>query len=354
MNRLQDTAKIFIVVSMLTTLLMLFIFIKPFLPVVVISSVVVVAFYPIHKFFTAKIKNKNFSSALSTFIVLSIVLLPITFFVFYLSQQAVNTYEFLESKINEIDFKLLPSMLSSTFIGKFVDDISLVFPIKTQDIVSLISSSAQNFSQYLVNKTTGIAKQLSIVLFQLFMFVLSLFFLFRDGNYFVNQMKSLLPMAKRYREEMFEKLSKMSKGILYGVFGASIIQGFLGGIGFAIASIENAVFWGTVIGIFSIIPYIGSTVIWIPAAIILFFNGHAVAGVFLIIWCSVLVGTVDNFIKPIIIGEKAHIHPLLTFLSIIGGFFVMGLSGLVIAPYVLSLALTFVHIYKLEYKELLE
>src|SRR3989339_111122 len=228
-----------------------------------------------------------------------------------------------------------------------------IFPIHAEDFINFLSSSLQSFSQYLVNKTTLFAKQMSVVVSQLFVLLLSVFFFFRDGDRILNEIKILLPIAKEHKDQLFQKLYDMSRGILYGVFGASIIQGFLGGIGFAIVGIENAAFWGTIIALFSIIPYIGSTVIWIPAAIFLLVSGHVFAGTFLILWGALIVGTIDNFIKPFIIGEKAHVHPLLSFISILGGFFTMGISGLVVAPYILSLALSFIHIYKLEYKKVL-
>ncbi|EKD93591.1 MAG: membrane protein [uncultured bacterium] len=94
--------------------------------------------------------------------------------------------------------------------------------------------------------------------------------------------------------------------------------------------------------------------IWVPAAITLFVTQHWIAGLVLTLWGIFVVGTVDNIIKPILIGEKAQIHPLMSFLTILGGIFTMGLPGLIVAPYLLSLALTFLHIYKLEYKSILD
>lgn len=355
---LADIAKYFVILALLTLTITMFWIASPFIPVLIISAVIATGFYPVHKRIFQSLRLKRTASAVvSTLIILVIILVPVAWFVSYITEQAVDTYLLVQSKVSfllDIDIRLLPQIIEDSAAGKYLRQITDVLPIKPEDIISYVTVIIQNVSQFLVNQTTSFAKSLSVLAVHLFVGLLSMFFFLRDGDRAIVEIRSLVPLSKKYRIILFEKLHLMSQGILYGIFGAAMAQGLLGGIGFALAGIPNAAFWGTIMAFFAIVPYVGSTLIWIPAALVLFITGHWVAGLFLVLWGMFVVGTVDNFIKPIVIGEKARIHPLLSFLAIIGGIFTMGLPGLIIAPYLLSLLLTFLHIYKMEYQGVLD
>ena len=353
---LEDIPKYFILAGFITLLITIIWIMSPFLPSIVIGAVIATGFYPIHKRILKRVKKRTVASFISFVILLTIVLIPITWFVSYITEQAIDIYSYVEIQVGDVfeDVQVIPERIENSFIGKYIEQASEFAPIKTEDVIGFATSAIQNVSQFLVNQTTSVAKSLSILVFHLFVLLLCTFFFLRDGDRVIHEFKELIPVAHKYRVILFEKLQAMSRGILYGIFGAAMAQGLLGGIGFALAGIENAAFWGTIMGFFSIVPYVGATLIWIPAAIILFITGHWIAGLFLILWGMFVVGTIDNFIKPIVIGESARIHPLMSFLTILGGVFTMGLPGLIIAPYLLSLALTFLYIYKLEYKQILE
>lgn len=335
--------------------------ISPFIPSIVIGVVIATGFYPVHSLVLKKVKNKKtIATLISLFVILAVVMVPVSWFISYITGQAVDMYLFIEPKVETLlttDFHLIPKIMenNATFTKayNYFQTITANLPIKTEDVVGFITTLIRNVSQFLMNQSTNIAKELSVLAIHFFVLILSVFFFLRDGDRLVKEIKDVLPMAQEYRTILFDKLKNMSKGILYGIFGAAMFQGFLGGIGFALAGIGDAAFWGTVMAFFAIVPYIGSTIIWIPAVIILLVTGHWVAAIFLALWGTFIVGTVDNLIKPIVIGEKARIHPLLSFITILGGIFTMGLPGLIIAPYLLSLCLTFLHIYKLEYRKVL-
>jgi predicted PurR-regulated permease PerM len=354
---LENIGKYFLLISMLILLITILWIIAPFIPVLIISAVLATGFYPIHKRIRKYIKRRTPAAVVSMLIILLIIFVPVAWFVGYITDQAIDTYRLVESKVSvllEIDYKLLPQIIEDSIIGDYVEQATDVLPIQPEDIISYVTTIVQNVSQFLVNQTTSFAKSLTVLAVHLFVGLLAIFFFLRDGDRATDEIQDLIPLAEKYRVILLEKLHLMSQGILYGIFGAAMAQGALGGIGFALAGIPNAAFWGTIMAFFSIVPYVGSTLIWAPAALMLFVTGHWVGGLFLVLWGMFVVGTIDNFIKPLIIGEKASIHPLLSFLAIIGGIFTMGLPGLIIAPYLLSLLLTFLYIYKLEYEGVLD
>ncbi len=356
-SHLVDLPKYFIIGGLVALLITMIWIISPFIPAIIIGAVIATGFWPIHGRIFKFMKRRTTAATISFLLLLTIILLPVTWFVSYITEQAIDTYVYVESQVavlvEDLDVRLIPEMIEDSFVGEYIKKAEELTPIKAEDIMGYAADLVQNVSQFLVNQTTNFAKQLSVLAVHIFVFLLSMFFFLRDGDRVINELRELIPLKKKHRQLIISKLKSMSRGILYGIFGAAMAQGFLGGVGFAIAGIENAAFWGTIMAFFSIVPYIGATIIWVPAALILFATGHWVAGLFLVLWGMFVVGTVDNFIKPIVIGESARIHPLLSFLAILGGLFTMGLPGLIIAPYLLSLALTFLYIYKLEYKKVL-
>jgi predicted PurR-regulated permease PerM len=164
----------------------------------------------------------------------------------------------------------------------------------------------------------------------------------------------LSPLPKVYEDELFGKMDSMVKAIVFGVFLTAIAQGLVGGVGFAISGISNPIFWGTAIAVASFIPVVGTGLVWVPAAIILVIFGNYWAALFLAIWGFLVIGTVDNFLRPYLIGGKAKTHPLLTFFVILGGLFTMGLIGIVVGPVVLMFVMSLLHIYEAEYTKVLK
>jgi predicted PurR-regulated permease PerM len=353
---LVDIPKYFILGGLLALMITLIWIISPFIPSIIIGAVIATGFYPIHKRIKKVLKKRTPAAIVSMVILLSIILIPVTWFISYITTQAIDTYFYVEEQFGallEIDVKLIPEIIENSFVGTYLNQAKEILPIQTEDIVGFATTAIQNISEFLVSQTTNLAKQVSILTFHIFVLLLSMFFFLRDGDTAIQEIKDVIPLANEYREILMNKLQAMSKGILYGIFGASMAQGLLGGIGFSLVGIENAAFWGTIMAFFSLVPYVGATLIWIPAALVLLLTGHSVAALVLVLWGMFVVGTVDNIIKPIVIGESARIHPLLSFLTILGGIFTMGITGLIIAPYILSLALSFLYIYKLEYQSVL-
>jgi predicted PurR-regulated permease PerM len=145
----------------------------------------------------------------------------------------------------------------------------------------------------------------------------------------------------------------MSLATLYGIFLTSIVQGIIGGIGFAIAGIPHALFWGTAIALFSLIPVVGTSVVWVPASLILIATGNLTSGIFLFCWGILIVSTVDNFLRAFLIGGRTNTNQLLMFLSVFGGIGMFGLVGVIFGPLILTLFFAFLHIYELEYDKVL-
>ncbi|MCF7830922.1 AI-2E family transporter [Candidatus Gracilibacteria bacterium] len=193
-----------------------------------------------------------------------------------------------------------------------------------------------------------------MVLLHLVVFVLAIFYFLKDGAKLMAYIRSLLPLKPTYRQELFTKMHDLMNSIIFGIFGAALAQAATLGLGLALTGVDNALFWSALGALFAPIPYVGIGLIWVPMVISLFIGGHTGSAIFLIIWCELLVVNVDNIVKPYLIGVRTMLHPFAVLLVIFGGIMAFGLKGLIFGPFVLTMALAFMHIYRMEYQSVLE
>ncbi len=191
----------------------------------------------------------------------------------------------------------------------------------------------------------------------MFVVLFVMFFLFRDGKILVNKIERIMPLKSKHRKHVFKKLNDMTYAVVYGSIIIAIIQGTLGGIGFLIFGLPSPLLFGVVMIFASLIPYIGSSIIWFPAALILIFNGYInlettpiIKGILLILYGIFIVGTIDNVLKPKIIGDKGGLHPVLVLLGVVGGLSFLGFIGIIVGPIILAMLVTFIKIYEEEKK----
>jgi predicted PurR-regulated permease PerM len=133
---------------------------------------------------------------------------------------------------------------------------------------------------------------------------------------------------------------------VYGVIVISAIQGFLGGLAFAVLRIPSPLLWGVVMFLLSMIPMAGAAIVWGPAALYLFFTGHWIKAILLVIWGGGVIGMIDNVLRPRLVGERTKLHELLIFFSVLGGLQVFGVLGLVVGPVVFAIALALLEIFR--------
>jgi len=357
-NHSVDIQEYFLLGIIIILLIFLLDYMSEFFGTLLIAGIFVTGVYPLHKLLSKKIHIPPTLSALLSLIIVAIVLLiPLTLFFFLVVDQAASAYVAISDKITALTSKninLIPSLLQKGFFEAWIQKISVYVPISPNDIISTARDFVGKISTILLSQTTNILKNLSLFVLHLMIFLFAMFYFLRDGEKLKNYINSILPLSEQYRRELFKKLSDLSYGIIYGIFGAAIVQGILVGAAFFTAGINNAAFWGAVAALLSPLPYIGTSVVWIPAVIALAVGHHYLASIFLLAWGMGVVSMADNIVKPYLIGSSTSLHPLAVLLVLLGGAFVVGLKGLIFGPFILTLTLAFLHIYKLEYKGVLK
>lgn len=348
----------FLLTTLVLLLVVLGIFINPFIVDLLFAAVIVTAVYPVHKRIMKGMRLRSLAAIISMILIIVIILLPFTLFGFLAAEQATDAYHAVSDRIELIvangDVNNPSGILNMLPFGIQIRAALDHLPISTEDLLKTAGDLVGTISSFILSRTTNILKSLSLLAIHLIVFLMSLFFLLREGDKLVTFIRSLLPLSKMHRVELFRKLAHVSYGVIYGIFGAAILQGFLVGVGFHYAGIGNAAFWGFVAALFSPVPYLGTMVVWLPAVAVLALSGQYLVAGLLLAWSALIVGTADNFIKPFLIGSSAKLNPMALLLVLLGGTFVFGLRGLIFGPWILTLTLAFLHIYQLEYRDVLE
>jgi predicted PurR-regulated permease PerM len=206
------------------------------------------------------------------------------------------------------------------------------------DLSSLVNQASANVAGFLAARVGGLLADLAVFVFHLFVTLFALYFLLRDASAIMRALRRALPFDEPRRERMIRQTGDLVyASVTSGLFIASI-QGLLGGLLFAALDLNAPVFWGVVMGFFALLPFFGTWVVWLPAAIWLASTGHMAKALTLAAIGAAIVGSVDNVLRPALLAGRARMNGLLMFVSLLGGVSVFGLLGLVLGPLVVALA----------------
>jgi predicted PurR-regulated permease PerM len=179
----------------------------------------------------------------------------------------------------------------------------------------------------------------------LFIVIFALFFMFRDGDKIVRGVSHLLPFDDAIQQDMLRESRDLIFASVAVALVIALLQGALGGLAFTLAGISSPVFWAVLIAFFSLVPVVGSALIWVPAAVILAFGGHWGKAIMVAAICGGVAGIADNIVRPLMLRNRTHLNELLLFLGVLGGLQVFGLLGLVIGPTVVAAAMGVFRVY---------
>lgn len=350
---LEKLPAYFLVVSLLAAFGVMIWVLRPFLTVLFVAAVLAITFYPVYRRVLAFFRGWARTASLFTclFVVL-VTVVPVTLFVILLADEGVDAYEMVQTKVESGVFDKYLQWEEGGFFYEIKSRIETV--VDLGDIKEDIVAVAQTTSTFIVSQTANLVKSVSDLVLKFLIMLFALFYFFKDGDKIVERIGKISPLPKIHEVEFFGKVKAMVQAIMLGVFLTAIAQGAVGGIGFAIGQIPNPVFWGTAMAFFSLMPMIGSAVVWGPAVIILLILGHFGTAIFIAIWGVFVIGVVDNVLRPYLIGGKAHTYPMLTFFVILGGIWTMGFKGIIVGPLVLMVLMSFLHIYESEYSKVLK
>jgi predicted PurR-regulated permease PerM len=301
---------------------------EPFLPALVWAMTLAVLFTPFQMWFESKLRYHNLAALVSVLVIGLIVVVPAVFVGQRLFVQAAKGAEVIEAKVNSGEWRhaieVHPTL--APYADKIEKQINLPGTIAT--ITKWLSAAA------------GSIVMGSVV--QLISFVMTfylLFFFLRDRHIVLRSLRSLSPLSEAAMGRLFCRVRDTIYAMIYGTLTVAAIQGLLGGLMFWWLGLPAPLLWGVIMALLSVVPVLGAFVIWVPAVILLALEGSWGKALILILWGNFVVGTVDNLLRPVLVGKRLQLHTVLAFISVVGGLIFFGSSGLILGPVALTVTI---------------
>ncbi|MBD3238912.1 MAG: AI-2E family transporter [Candidatus Moranbacteria bacterium] len=213
------------------------------------------------------------------------------------------------------------------------------------------SDAAKSFSNFGLKAVQKTYESTSNFIMMTFILFFTLFYLFKDNQRIIDKIKRISPLKDKQEDLLFEKFISISKATIKGSLVIAIVQGSLLGVSFWIAGVPSPAIWALIATVLSLIPLVGPAFVWLPVGLVLLLTGGIWQGIFVMIFGALVVGTIDNVLRPKLVGDQSSLHPLLVFFSTIGGIAFFGLMGFLIGPIIVVLFITLLSIYEIEFKK---
>ncbi len=327
----------FLLILLFGVLVLTFFILRPFLYPIILAIIAATVFYPLHSKLVVITRGRGSLSALLSALVVSIiVIVPVTLLSIQILQEATGLYGSLTQNGTAGSF--------SQGVNRIINDIGRISPIPIEasiDVQKYISQGLQGLVRELGPLFASFAK----IMISIFIFLVALYYLFKDGARLKASVITLSPLADAYDETIFTKLGIAVNSVVRGNLSVACIQGLLTAIGFTIFGVPNPALWGGLTAIVALVPSVGTSLVVAPAIAFLYFTGDVTHAVGLLAWGVLAVGLVDNVLGPKLVERGMRIHPLLILLSILGGISLFGPIGFLLGPIVLALLFVLLEIY---------
>jgi predicted PurR-regulated permease PerM len=324
--------------------------IRRFLLAVLLAAIFAGMAYPLYGWLLARFGGRRTPAALMTLLVLVVgVGLPLAGFLALVAAEAVQVTQgargwfeaqedrleqmraFIETRIPLAD-RLIPDG------EQLIDQAQRVGELTGAALMGGLAAATRGFLTFLI---------------QLFILLYAIYFFLLEGPAVLKKIVYYMPLSSGEEEQLLERFVSVTRATLKGSLLIGVIQGGVAGLAFWVAGVPGPAFWGTVMVVLSIIPAVGAALVWIPAVIYLFTVGQTFAAVGLLIWCAVVVSTIDNLLRPRLIGRDARMSDLLILVRTLGGIVLFGAVGFIVGPVVAALFVTVWHIYGEAFRDLL-
>lgn len=337
----------FIALVVLVTLAFLGL-IRDFLVPIFWAAVLATLFYPVHeRWLEATGGRAALAAVLTILTIVFIVILPMFFVGRAVVDQSMALYEQIRS--GEIDVQAMVSYVEG--LVPVVGDYLARYGIDAAGIRDSISGTAVTVSQFIASRALDLGQDALRISILFFLMLYVLFFFLRDGERILEAIIRALPLGDRRERALFSQFAAVTRATLKGTFVVGAVQGGLGGLIFWMLGLPAPVFWGVVMTLLSLLPAIGSGLVWGPAVLILLLTGDVVRGLVLLAVGMLLIGLIDNILRPILVGRETQMPDYLILLATLGGLAIFGLSGFVIGPVIAALFLTVWQMFGDEYAE---
>ena len=317
----------YFIILAITTILFSMLLIDYLIPVfwAIIFSIL---FSPFYNWLNKETKRPSLSSSITIFVILLMVILPSILIFGAITNELFKIVSMLESGGFEIR--------SSSIIPSIENTIKLI-GLNIDDIYKQLNQFVYSLSQLTYTTLMRITENIFSFIVSSLIMIYLLFFFLKDGENIINSCISVFPMDDAHERYLLDQFHQVTKVTIKGTFIVAFVQGFLGFIILSILNIQGAILWGFLMALFSILPGIGTAIVWLPITIFLIYSEMWVQGSILLFSGLFIIGLVDNLLRPYLISKETSLPDYLVLLTTIGGISLFGISGFVIGPIIASL-----------------
>jgi predicted PurR-regulated permease PerM len=345
-ERLRRLTLVFIAVG--TTLLFAWM-ISEFVMALLLAAIFSALFHPLYCWLLPRLgARRELASAATIGIVLLGVILPLTGFVALVVSQAVQFSRSARPWVEQ-------NIARATHVEELVNTVPALQFLKpySEEVGPKLGEFAGALGSWALGFATDAARETATFFLLLFVMLYAMYFFLLQGRAALSRMLYYLPLPAEDEERMVERFVSVARATMKGTLVIGLIQGLLGGLGFAVAGVEGAALWAAVMAILSVIPGLGSAVVWVPVVITMGLMQRWGACIGLLVWCAGVVGSVDNVLRPWLVGKDTKLPDVLILVSTLGGLTVFGAIGIVLGPIVAALFITVWDLYGTAFRDVL-
>lgn len=316
----------------------------PFYGAILWGAIIALLFTPLYRRLLPKLKQRRTLAALLTLLfVLLIVILPMALITAALAREAALVYEGLQS--GELNpalyfrgvFNALPD-----WVQALLDRFGLV---NFSTLQRRLSAALTQGSQFIATQALSIGQDTFEFMVSLFIALYLAFFLIRDGDDIVRAVRQAIPLAPAHKHQLFNKFTTVIRATIKGNLLVAAIQGALGGLAFWFLGVGGALLWAVLMTFLSLVPAVGAGLVWLPVAVYFLMSGAVWQGVALIAYGVLVIGLVDNLLRPILVGKDTRMPDYVVMITTLGGMAVFGINGFVLGPAIAAMFIAVWHIY---------
>ncbi len=341
-SKVQNT--LFFTIMIFVFLLFLYLLAPFFFPIfwaAVISNI----FSPFYKYLNRKLHNPSAAAAIIFLVVAIIIILPGSIIGSVLFGESMRMYESLDADGGNID-NIVKGITSIVKDNEYVARLHINEHFWTEKF----SEIARTISNYIFINLKALTQNTFVFIVQFSVMLYTLFYFIRDGDKLLGKVVRVFSLGKEREKVLYERFVTAAKATLKVTLIIGGIQGTLGGLLFWFTGIQGPLMWGAVMIFTAIVPVVGCSIIWGPAGVIMLIMGHFWKGIIILAFGVLVISMVDHFLRPILIGRDVQMHPLLVFLSTLGGLSLFGFSGFIIGPIIASLLMAIWAMYEEFYR----
>lgn len=334
---------VFLIALAAVSLYLCYLISKPFLGSILIAVMLAIVFYPLHARMQLFFQRPNVAATISTTMVLLIVTIPLVILGISVSGelralvQSLREQSWSQGGLSPYLARIGQGLLNR--LANYVD-VSQLNPQAT------LLRWTEQASRYLLSiGAAAVTNLVSFVLDTVVVFF-SLFFFFREGKSILRKLSDMLPLRRDQTETLFTGISETMMANLYGGLAVAVAQGTLTGLSFWFLGLSAPILWTLVTALASLVPLIGSALVWGPASILLLLSGHWMKAIILLVWGAAVVGQIDAVVRPYVVSARVKVHTLLVFLALLGGVKAFGIVGIFVGPVILSVTLAVLSMLK--------